>query len=200
MADKARFTITSLLKGKSAVAQNTPVSTEGDPAAIARPALSGSKGLGLEIANIAALPDAVDYAQDEYYCANFTPSEIAHCSKEPVAKAAFQSLLSAKRAIVKSGAVSVPQDGYKNIEIAFDSDGRPCYLGCLLSLSETGTMAAAVCFWPGAEPAAAAQTARAEQRIIPTRARIVALLVVLSLLVLFGIGFWKILGFLLPHR
>jgi phosphopantetheinyl transferase (holo-ACP synthase) len=200
MADKARFTITSLLKGKSAVAQSTPVSTEGDPAAIGAPGLSGSIGLGLEIANIAALPDAVDYAQDEFYCANFTPSEIAHSIKEPVAKAAFQSLLAAKRAIVKSGAVSEPQEGYKNIEISFDGEGRPCYPGCLLSLSDTGTMAAAACFWPAAQPATAAEIARAEQRIIPTRIRIVALLVVLSLLVLFGIGFWKILDFLLPHR
>src|ERR1700730_13254995 len=180
MADKARFTITSLFKGKSPVVEINPVSTEGDPAAIGGPGLSKSKGLGLEIANIAALPDAVDYAQDEFYCANFTPSEIAHSIKEPVAKAAFQSLLAAKRAIVKSGAVSEPQEGYKNIEISFDGEGRPCYPGCLLSLSDTGTMAAAACFWPGgvewpaAQPAMAAQTARAEQRIIPTRIRIVA--------------------------
>jgi hypothetical protein len=61
-------------------------------------------------------------------------------------------------------------------------------------------MAAAACFRPAAQPATAAEIARAEQRIIPTRIRIVALLVVLSLLVLFGIGFWKILDFLLPHR
>ena len=45
--------------------------------------LQGSKGLGLEIQNIAALPDAGDYSQHEFFSANFTASEIAYCTKEP---------------------------------------------------------------------------------------------------------------------
>jgi phosphopantetheinyl transferase (holo-ACP synthase) len=195
MAD--RFTITSLLEGKSAVVQITPVAGEGIEPAIPSAALHGSRGLALEIANVAALPDAEDYAQDAFYRANFTPAEIARCSKEPAAKAAFQSLLAAKRAIVKSGAVREPQEGLNGIEISFDGGGSPSYPGCLLSLSDTGTIAAAACFWLGgvAWPAAqpeAAQAARTQPRVVPTKIRILAALVALSLMVLFGLGSLKI--------
>jgi phosphopantetheinyl transferase (holo-ACP synthase) len=201
MADQPRFTITSLLEGKSAPVQITPVAAEGTQPPLPSPRLPGANGLGLEIANIAALPDAEDFAQDAFYRANFTPAETAHCLKQPAAKAAFQSLLAAKHAIIKSGAAGEPKEGYKNIEIGFDSEGRPTYPGCLLSLSETGTLAAAVCFWigglewPAAQPPAATQAPRAGQRVIPTRIRILAVFVVLSLLVLFGLGFLKILQF-----
>ena len=91
----------------------------------ARADLQGSKGLGLEIGNIAELPDAEDYASHEFYIANFTPSEIAYCTKQPETKAAFQGLLAAKRAIIKSGAVSVPpEEGPRSVEISFDGEGR----------------------------------------------------------------------------
>ena len=177
----------------------TPVAEKGIEPSIPALGSHGSKGLGLEIANIAALPDSEDYAQDAFYRANFTPSEIAHCIKQPVEKAAFQSLLAAKRAIVKSGAVNEPQEGFNAIEIGFDGDGRPCYPGCLLSLSDTGTIAVAACFWlgglagPAAQTATPAQAAPAQPRVIPTRIRILAAFVVLSLLALFGIGSLKIL-------
>jgi phosphopantetheinyl transferase (holo-ACP synthase) len=192
MADEPRFTISSLLEGKSA-----QLPSQG---------FAGPQGLGLEIANIAALPEAEDYPQDAFYSANFTAAEIAHCMKQPMAKAAFQTLLAAKRAIVKAGAAGAPKDGYKDIEIGFDGEGRPIYRGCLLSISETGTVAAAACFWigglewPAAQPAAATQAPRAAQRVIPTRIRLLAVFVVLSLLVLFGLGLLKILQFALPHR
>ncbi len=200
IADQARF-VTSLSEGKSAVVEITPVAAEGIEPAIPSP--GRPCGLGLEIANVAALPDSADYAQDAFYQENFTPSEIAHCGKQPVAKAAFQKILAAKRAIVKSGAASASLEGYKDIEISFDDDGRPFYPGCLLSLSDTGTIAAAACFWPGglvwpaAQTAAPAQAASPVQpRVIPTRIRILATFVVLSLLALFGLGSFKILEFL----
>jgi phosphopantetheinyl transferase (holo-ACP synthase) len=206
MADEPRFTISSLLEGKSAVVQITPVASAGNQPPLPSQGLNGPQGLGLEIANIAALPDAEDYPQDAFYSANFTAAEIAHCMKQPMAKAAFQTLLAAKRAIVKAGAAGAPKYGYKDIEIGFDGEGRPIYRGCLLSLSETGTVAAAACFWigglewPAAQPAAATQAPRAAQRVIPTRIRLLAVFVVLSLLVLFGLGLLKILQFALPHR
>ena len=77
MTNQARFTIASLLEGKSALVQITPVAADGSSPSIVGPGLQGSKGLGLEIENIAALPDAEDYALHEFYRANFTPSEIA---------------------------------------------------------------------------------------------------------------------------
>lgn len=206
MADEPRFTISSLLEGKSALVQITPVASAGNQPQLPSQGFAGSQGMGLEIANIAALPDAEDYPQDAFYRANFTAAEIAHCMKQPMAKAAFQALLAAKRAIVKSGAAGEPTEGYRAIEIGFDGEGRPTYPGCLLSLSETGTVAAAACFWigglewPAARPVAATQAPRAAQRVIPTRIRLLAVFVVLSLLVLFGLGLFKILQTALPPR
>ena len=199
MTNQARFTIASLLEGKSAVVQITPVAADGSSPGIAAPGLHGSKGLGLEIENIAALPDAEDYALHEFYRANFTPSEIAYCIRQPTVKAAFQGLHAAKRAIAKSGAASDSPDGPRSVEIGFEDDGRPTYPGCLLSISDTGTIAAAVCLWlgglnwPAAAPASGAEAARPQMRTFPVKTRILAFLVLLSLLLLFALGFWKIL-------
>lgn len=202
MTNQARFTVTSLLEGKSAVVQITPLSAEGTVPATGNSGGHASKGLGLEIDNIAALPDAEDYAQDGYYRANFTPAEIAHCIKQTSAKAAFQGLLVAKRAIIKSGAANQTPEGYQSLEIGFDDEGRPVYPGCLLSIGGTGTIAAAVCFWPGGlawpappPPAPGTGTTRPLPVVIPLRTRIIAGLVVLSLLVLFALGLWKILEY-----
>ena len=199
MTNQARFTIASLLEGKSALVQITPVAADKSPPGIAGPGLQGSKGLGLEIENIAALPDAEDYSLHEFYRANFTPSEIAYCINQLAVKAAFQGLLAAKRAIIKSGAASDSPDGPRSVEIGFDGDGRPTYPGCILSISDTGTIAAAVCLWLGGlawaagPPASGAGTARPQMRTFPVKTRILAFLVLLSLLLLFALGFWKIL-------
>ncbi|MGH6847868.1 MAG: 4'-phosphopantetheinyl transferase family protein, partial [Methylocella sp.] len=188
----------SLLEGRSALVQITPVAADGGPPGSAVAGLHGSKGLGLEIENIAALPDAEDYALHEFYRANFTPSEIAYCIKQPAVKAAFQGLLAAKRAIVKSGAASDASDGLGSVEIGFDSEGRPTYPGCMLSISDTGTIAAAICFWRGAldwplPPASGAEAVRPRMRTFPLKTRILAFLVMLSLLLLFALGLWKLL-------
>ncbi|HEY4847100.1 MAG TPA: hypothetical protein VIH87_04705 [Methylocella sp.] len=195
MTNQARFTIASLLEGKSALVQITPVAADGSPPGIAGLGFQGSKGLGLELENIAALPDAEDYALHEFYRANFTPSEIAYCIKQPAVKAAFQGLLAAKRAIIKSGAASDSPDGPRSVEIGFDGDGRPTYPACLVSITDTGTIAAAVCFWRGGldwpPPAASgAEAARPQMRTFPIRTRILAFLVLLSLLLLFALGLW----------
>jgi phosphopantetheinyl transferase (holo-ACP synthase) len=200
MTNQARFTITSLLKGKSAVVLTPVAADEGAPGS-AGPPSHGSKGLGLEIENIAVLPDAEDYALHEFYRANFTASEIAYCIKQPAVKAAFQGLLAAKRAIIKSGAASDAPDRPLGVEIGFDSEGRPTYQGCLLSISDTGTIAAAVCLWlggldwPAAQPAGGAEAARPKMMTFPLKSRILAFLVMLSLLLLFALGLWKIFEF-----
>src|SRR6202011_2154986 len=151
----------------------TPVAADGSSPARAGAGLHGSKGLGLEIENIAALPDAEDYALHEFYRANFTPSEIAYCIRQPTVKAAFQGLHAAKRAIAKSGAASDSPDGPRSVEIGFEDDGRPTYPGCLLSISDTGTIAAAVCLWlggldwPPPPPAGGAEAARPQTPPFP---------------------------------
>jgi phosphopantetheinyl transferase (holo-ACP synthase) len=202
MTNQARFTINSLLEGKSALVHITPVAPDEILPGGGDAGFPGSKGLGLEIENIAALPDAEDYTRHEFYVANFTPSEIAYCTKQPKTKAAFQGLLAAKRAIIKSGAVNNPPDGHRSVEISFDGEGRPIHPGCLLSISHTGTLAAAACFWPGgfSWPAPVAMTraeaARSHLVKFPLKSRIFAFLVLLSLLVLFALGLLKLLEFI----
>lgn len=199
MTNQARFTINSLLEGKSALVQITPVASDGSLHGSAGAGVHGSKGLGLEIDNIAALPDAADYAQHEFYLANFTPSEIAFCTGQPVAKAAFQGLLAAKRAIIKSGAVPASGESPRAVEISFDEEGRPAHPGCLLSISHTDTLAVAVCLWlgglswPESTPVAGREAAPSRQMTFPLKTRIFAFLVLLSLLVIFGLGLWKFL-------
>jgi phosphopantetheinyl transferase (holo-ACP synthase) len=199
MTNPARFTIGSLLEGKSALVQITPVAADATPPTSAGPGLQRSKGLGLKIENIAALPDAEDYSLHEFYRANFTPSEIAYCIKQPAVKAAFQGVLAAKRAIIKSGAASDSPDGLRSVEVGFDGEGRPAYPGCVLSISDTGTIAAAVCLWrggldwPAPAPASGAEAARPQMRTFPIKTRILAFLVMLSLLLLFALGLWKII-------
>jgi hypothetical protein len=83
--------------------------------------------------------------------------------------------------------------------LGFDGDGRPTYPGCLLSISDTGAIAAAVCLWlggltwPAGAPASGAEAARPQMRTFPVKTRILAFLVLLSLLLLFALGLWKIL-------
>ncbi|HEY8031297.1 MAG TPA: 4'-phosphopantetheinyl transferase superfamily protein [Methylocella sp.] len=197
MTDQARFTIASLLEGKSAVVQITPVAAEGNLPTSAGAGLEGSKGLGFDIENIAALPDAEDYALHEFYRARFTPAEIAYCIRQPTVKTSFQGLLAAKRAIVKSGVASSSPDAPRSVELGFDRDGRPTYPGCLLSISDTGTIAAAICLWQGAldtlpppPQASGAEAARPQLRTFPVKTRILAFLVLVSLLLLFSLGLW----------
>jgi phosphopantetheinyl transferase (holo-ACP synthase) len=203
MSDQADTTAPALpeTKGEAPQAGETAdAGPGGGEAAGASLRLQGPKGLGLETANVAELPDAGDYAAHEFYAANFTAAEIARCAALPAAKAAFQSLLAAKRAIVKAGAASAPAEGYKEIETGVDAEGRPVYPGCLLSVSSTGTIVAAVCLWlEGIEwphaPGAAGQALRKTLHFkVPTR--IFAFLVLLSLLTIFGFGIWKALEFL----
>ncbi len=199
MTNQARFTINSLSEGKSALVHITPVAADGSFAGF-----DGATGLGLEIENIAALPDAEDYSLHEFYQAHFTPSEIAHCIKQSAIKAAFQGVLAAKRAIIKSGAAKNPPEGPRSVEISFDDEGRPTHPNCLLSISHTDTIAAAICFWLGAlaspalaaaGPAAQSQPIQAQQTKLTFVTRIFVIMVLLSLLFLFGLGTWKLLQY-----
>lgn len=201
MTKPPRFTIASLFAGKSALVL-TPLAADGSTPGSAGPEFHGSKGLGLQIENIAVLPDAEDYALHEFYRAHFTPPEIAYCIKQPTVKAAFQGLLAAKHAIIKSGVASEPPDGLRGVAIGLDGEGRPTYPGCLLSISDTGTVAAAVCLWlggldwPAAQFSSRAEAARPQMMTFPLISRIIASLVMLSLLFLFALGLWKVLEFM----
>lgn len=202
MTNQARFTINSLLEGKSALEKAAPaVSTESPPVhPTAGPC--GSKGLGLEIETAGALPDSEDYVRHDFYLANFTPSEIAYCTQQAETKAALQGLLAAKRAIIKSGAASKPADGLRSLEISFDHEGRPIHPGCLLSITHNGAIAAAVCFWfdgiSWLTPAAGGAVVRSHIVKFPLKTRVFAFLILLSLLILFGFGLWKILELFRP--
>jgi len=164
--------------------------TNGGPSG---PARNGApRGIGLEIESLAGLPDAEDFAQDAFYRDNFTPDEIAFSLRQPLAKATFAGLLAAKKAILKAGAAETLRD----IEIARDGEGRPTYPGCLLSISHADAIAAAVCWRfdaPNAPPKIA-PSAPAGGLHGPA-SRLFVILVVLSLIFLFGFGLWTILHF-----
>jgi F0F1-type ATP synthase membrane subunit c/vacuolar-type H+-ATPase subunit K len=200
MTDQGSLPIASPSEGESAANEAKPATAEGAQP-VTGAAQNAGKGLGLEVGNIAALPDAEDFSSHDFYRANFTPSEIDYCVKQTAVKAAFQGLLSAKRAIIRSGAATEPAEGLSNLAIMFDGEGKPVYPGCLLSTSDTGTIAAAVCLWlsaPGLQPvlrASGTETVRRPPVKFRLRTRIFAFLILLSLLVIFGLVLWKVLQF-----
>lgn len=197
MTGRGRFTIARLFRRKSAETPMTAAAGQEEPQPLGEGG-QAAKGLGLEIGNIAELPEAEDFAAQEFYRANFTPSEIAYSTKQPAVKAAFRGLLAAKRAIVRSGAAPEPASGLASIEIGFDGEGRPTYPGCALSICYTGTIAAAVCLWLGGIAFPGAPAHQALMTFKPGT-RILAFLLLLSLLVAFAYVLWGIL-LLLAHR
>jgi len=108
MTNQARFTINSLLEGKSALVHITPVAPDGTLLGSPAPGLQGSKGLGLEIENIAALPDAGIIRSTNSILPISRRPRLPIAPKSPKQRR-LSGLLAAKRAIVKSGAVSNPR-------------------------------------------------------------------------------------------
>jgi phosphopantetheine--protein transferase-like protein len=134
------FTLRDLVAGASAAAAYAPAAVS-IPAATPLPAA----GIGIDIEEVANLPEAPDYREHAFYQDNFTAAEIAYCLRQADARASFCGLWAAKEAIYKSG-LALPADGkLKWIEIGRDDKGRPVAAGCQLSISHTSTTAVAVC-------------------------------------------------------
>jgi phosphopantetheine--protein transferase-like protein len=107
-------------------------------------------GIGIDIEDPRALPEANDYRTHEFYSDNFSPAEISYCILQPSTHVSLTGLWAAKEAIVKSGAVRVSSSqGLRNIEILHDDAGRPLFPSCLISIAHTNQVSVAVAIWRG---------------------------------------------------
>lgn len=190
-----RFTISSLTEGKSAVVQITPLTGVAPGASRGQP----SGGIGIAIESIDSLPDSADYRDHEFYRSNFTAAELDYCLAQPSVKTAFGEIWAAKRAVIRSGAAKAPDAGLASVEIQHDDSGKPTYPGCWLSTDHADATAVAACFWSdpaaaGAATAGLANLAKAASRPVGFGMRVLAALAFLTMLFVFGAGFWMILG------
>ena len=100
--------------------------------------------IGIDLEQIASLPDAVDYREHEFYRDNFTPKEIAYCLQRPDTKASLCGLWAAKEAILKVCGIERSASGLRAIEILHDDDGQPRCDSGELSISHSGGFCIAV--------------------------------------------------------
>ena len=143
LASGAPFRVSDLLSTSS-----VPTTFEIAPAAAERPT-SAPNGpgvqVGVDIEDLAALPQADDYREHPFYQDNFTSAEIAYCIRQLDARASFCGMWAAKEAILKTRSAPIKVLSLRDIEIAHDVSGRPVHPDCLVSISHTATSAVAVC-------------------------------------------------------
>jgi phosphopantetheine--protein transferase-like protein len=109
--------------------------------------------LGIDIEDIAALPQTNDFRKEPFYTMNFTPEEIAYCILQPDPYASFTGLFAAKEAIVKAGARRRGEP-FNTIHIRHSGEGKPLYSGMAISISHTPAVAVAVAVHAAGDPAA----------------------------------------------
>lgn len=195
-----QFTIGSLAEGRSAVVEITPVAPFGTAG------LPGTqiRGIGLGIESVATFPEVESYSDHEFYRNNFSPAEIAYCSVQPSPRASLCELWAVKQAVVKSGAAQAAPDRLASVEITCDETGKPSYPNCFVSVGHSETTVVAVCLWAIAPdptssriPSALERGARPLSSFPPLQRlgiRVLMGFVALSLLFIFGAGFWFILN------
>ena len=159
------FTPRALLSGEAPVPASALGAVPSAPAA-ADAATFG--GVGIDMEDVAALPDAEDYREHPFYRDNFTPREIAYCLMQPDVAASFCGTWAAKEAILKSGRVSGHRSHLHDIEITRDNLGRPSFPGCALSISHTKAAAIAICMVSAPQAALASVSPSAATFNAPT--------------------------------
>jgi phosphopantetheine--protein transferase-like protein len=167
MSSGAPFTLRALLA-------DAPAPSIEPKAAVSQPKVLavGGPGVGIDIEDVANLPEAADYRAHVFYQDNFSPAEIARCLRQADVRASFCGVWAAKEAIVKSGLASAPDGKLRGIEIGWDGSGRPVAAGCQLSISHTASTAVAVCIVAQAQVAAPAPVVAVVQtEAVPERKR-----------------------------
>jgi phosphopantetheine--protein transferase-like protein len=101
--------------------------------------------IGIDIEDVASLPEADDYRVHPFYRDNFTPAEISYCVRQGNPRASLCGVWAAKEAILKSGMAGAALSRLIDIEILWDEFGRPGFANCAISISHTGQAAVAVC-------------------------------------------------------
>lgn len=91
--------------------------------------------LGIDIQEIAELPDCVDYWEDEFYNSKFTKQEIAYCLTKNNVKQSFSGVYSCKEALIKLD----KNLSWDEINISYDFDGRPRFKNYAISISHSGS-------------------------------------------------------------
>ena len=120
-----------------AISQLTDFNSNEDNAA------NTSATVGIDIEDIASMPPANDFREEEFYTMNFSSSEIAYCILQPNSLASFAGLFAAKEAIVKA------DNAYKNklfntIIVDHLSCGKPAHPHFQLSISHSSTAAVGI--------------------------------------------------------
>ena len=112
-----------------------PVTTAGE--------VAGVHGIGVDIEEVAAMPEAPDFRSAEFYQLNFAPGEIAYCILQPDPYSSFTGLFAAKEAIVKADAFFRGRP-FNTLKIDHTPEGKPLFPGFGLSISHAGGLAVAV--------------------------------------------------------
>jgi phosphopantetheinyl transferase (holo-ACP synthase) len=104
---------------------------------------TGTRGVGIDIEEVSAMPEAADFRSVEFYRMNFAPAEIAYCILQADPYSSFTGLFAAKEALVKADAL-LKGRLFNNIVIDHTPEGKPLYPGFSLSISHAGGLAVAV--------------------------------------------------------
>ena len=116
---------------------------------------SATIGLGMDMQEIASLPNADDYREHAFYSGNFTPQELATAVLRPNPRAHLCGLFCAKEAAKKSHRALLDVR-MSDLSVLPDETGRPVLrvadtvaaaagLRFLVSITHTETVAAATC-------------------------------------------------------
>jgi len=98
--------------------------------------------IGVDVEDVANMPEADDYRDDRFYSDNFSQKEIAHCILQADPRASFAGKFAAKEALVKTDNL-LKDTPFKDIEILNDESGRPVFREFLLSISHSSSHAVA---------------------------------------------------------
>lgn len=101
---------------------------------------TGGLSIGIDIQDVAELPDCVDYWEDEFYKMKFAPEEIAYGVSRKDPKETFAGIYSCKEALVKCDNTLE----WSSIVISHDANGGPQFADYCLSISHSGGNAIAV--------------------------------------------------------
>ena len=112
-----------------------PVTTAGEAA--------GIHGIGVDIEEVAAMPQVPDFRSAEFYQLNFAAGEIAYCILQTDPYSSFTGLFAAKEAIVKADAFFRGRP-FNTLKIDHTPEGKPLFPGFGLSISHAGGLAVAV--------------------------------------------------------
>ncbi|MGB0064479.1 MAG: 4'-phosphopantetheinyl transferase superfamily protein, partial [Terracidiphilus sp.] len=105
--------------------------------------------VGIDVEPIAALPEASDYWEHEFYKSTFSPREIAYALLQPSPRETFAGAWCAKEALRKVWP-GLAQAEWTALEVIHDVSGKPAMTvdgkpaGGALSISHTGDIAVAV--------------------------------------------------------